>query len=131
MVDKECDIKTFSPLSLAFIGDAVYELMVREKLLREGNRSVSKLNNEKVKLVRSHHQANCVRMLLESELTEEEKDVFLRGRNAHLTHIPKGSSIDDYHAATGFETLIGFLYMCNKRERLDYLFGKSMNVQED
>ncbi len=112
-----------SPLTLAFIGDSVFELMVREALVKEANRPTGDLHQEKVKFVSASAQADAYR-LIEEDLTEEEIEVFKRGRNAHTTHTPKNMTNADYHTATGFEALFGYLYLEKRNERLLELFNK-------
>ncbi len=112
-----------SPLTLAFIGDSVFELMVREALVREANRPANDLHVEKVKFVNAAAQAEAFR-LIENDLTDEELEIYKRGRNAHTTHTPKNMSPADYHSATGFEALFGFLYLEDRKDRLNELFNK-------
>ena len=90
--NKDCDVKMLSPLSLAFIGDAVFDLMVREKLICEFNAPVGVLNDMKVRKVCCRSQSKQIKNIL-SELTEKELSVFKRGRNAHTSNIPKNSSV--------------------------------------
>ena len=120
-------MKTVSPLTFAFIGDGVYELFVREYIVNKGNCPVKKLNNAKVELVRCEFQAEVSKNVLEPLFTESEKDIYLRGRNAHVGHVPKNSNVSDYHAATGFEAVFGYLYLTNEIERLKFLFGEIIN----
>lgn len=115
-----------SPLTLAFIGDSVFELMVREALVKEANRPTGDLHQEKVKFVNAAAQAAAYH-LIENDLTDEEQDVFRRGRNAHTTHTPKNMTNADYHTATGFEALFGYLYLEKREERLLELFHKIWN----
>ena len=124
LTDKKLDMKTVSPLTLAFIGDGVYELFVREYIVNMGNCPVKKLNNAKVELVRCEFQAEVSKNVLEPLFTESEKEIFLRGRNAHVGHVPKNSNVSDYHAATAFEAVFGYLYLTNGIERLKFLFGE-------
>lgn len=112
-----CDPKLLSPLALAFVGDGVYDLFVRERLVCEANRPVKKLNEEKVSIVRCSSQAKLVEKLMPI-LTEEELDVLKRGRNAHTQHIPKNATSADYHSATALETLLGYLYLAGRIERI-------------
>lgn len=112
-----CDPKLLSPLALAFVGDGVYDLFVREKLVCEANRPVKKLNEEKVAIVRCSSQARLVEKLMPI-LTEEELDVLKRGRNAHTQHIPKNATSADYHSATALEALLGYLYLAGRIERI-------------
>lgn len=112
-----CDPKLLSPLALAFVGDGVYDLFVRERLVCEANRPVKKLNEEKVSIVRCSSQAKLVEKLMPI-LTEEEFDVLKRGRNAHTQHIPKNATSADYHSATALEALLGYLYLAGRIERI-------------
>ena len=112
-----CDPKLLSPLALAFVGDGVYDLFVRERLVCEANRPVKKLNEEKVSIVRCSSQAKLVEKLM-LILTEEELDVLKRGRNAHTQHIPKNATSADYHSATALEALLGYLYLAGRIERI-------------
>ena len=112
-----CDPKLLSPLALAFVGDGVYDLFVRERLVCDANRPVKKLNEEKVSIVRCSSQAKLVEKLMPI-LTEEELDVLKRGRNAHTQHIPKNATSADYHSATALEALLGYLYLAGRIERI-------------
>ena len=111
-----------SPLALAFVGDTVYDLFVRETLVCQANRPVKKLHFLAVEKVRAQAQAIFAKEIFDF-LTQEEKDVFMRGRNAHTGHIPKNASVEDYHYATALETLFGFLYLSGQIERLRELFS--------
>ena len=124
LTDKKLDMKTVSPLTFAFIGDGVYELFVREYIINMGNCPVKKLNNAKVELVRCEFQAEVCKNVLEPLFTESEREIYLRGRNAHVGHVPKNSNVSDYHAATAFEAVFGYLYLTNEIERLKFLFGE-------
>lgn len=118
----DCDYKTLSGLSLAFIGDAVYELLIRKYILSKGEARVKTLHKDCVKLVNADFQADIMEILLPL-LTEEELAVFKRGRNAHSAHTPKNKSEAQYHRATGFEALIGYLYLKKDYDRLFSLFS--------
>lgn len=115
-------LEEMSPLTLAFLGDGVYELMVREYLLSRGNCPVKKLHSRAVELVRCEAQAKALSERIWPVLTEEEKAIVLRGRNAHVGHVPKNASVADYHGATALETLIGYLYFKGEIQRLRSLF---------
>ena len=110
----------YSPLALAFLGDSVYEVMVRDALLREGNCPVQKLHDAKVRLVCAAFQANAADLLYD-RLSEEEKAVYRRGRNAS-GNPPKHADPADYRKATGFEAVFGFLHLTGRADRLDELF---------
>ncbi|MGN0537491.1 MAG: Mini-ribonuclease 3 [Acutalibacteraceae bacterium] len=117
LTTEECTPKNLSPLSLAFVGDGVYDLFVRETLVCAANRPLKDLNRLKVEQVRCQAQAKLMQTI-ESILTEEEAAVYRRGRNAHTGHTPKNATNADYHAATGFEALLGYLYLCGRIERI-------------
>lgn len=106
----------FSPLVLAYIGDAVYELMIRSILVSRGNRPVNKLNKDATSLVKAGAQSEIVK-LISDKLSEEEYTVFKRGRNSSPHTMAKNASMTDYKYATGFEALIGFLYLDNRCDR--------------
>lgn len=117
--------KEYSPLTLAFMGDSVYELLVRNYLVSEGNCPVRALNQRKVELVRCEAQAKAL-VFMWPALSEEEKEVAMRGRNAHVGHVPKNADIGDYHAATALEALFGYLFLEDRSARLGQLFSLAM-----
>lgn len=119
--EKKISGNALNGLSLAFIGDAVYEIMVREHLLEHGSLQVGKLHKMAVEMVRASFQAD-VFDFLEPILTEEENSILHRGRNATATHIPKGANAIEYRKATGVEALFGWLYLEQKTERIRELF---------
>ena len=121
-LNNEIDIKTMSPLTLAFVGDGVYELFVREYLVGKGNCPVRKLHAAKVDLVRCEYQAKILHERLIPIFTQDETDVYMRGRNAHVGHVPKNSQVADYHAATALEAVFGYLYLLGRIDRLRELF---------
>ncbi|MGN0171303.1 MAG: Mini-ribonuclease 3 [Acutalibacteraceae bacterium] len=114
---KEIDVRTLSPLTLAFVGDGVYEMLVRERLVCLANRPPRELHREAVSMVRAEAQSEAMNTLLPL-LTEQETAVFKRGRNAHTARAG-----DDYHRATGLEALFGYLYLNGEIERVRCLFG--------
>lgn len=114
---QDIDLHTLSPLALAFVGDGVYSLMVRERLLSQANRPVNDLHKLAVKAVRAEAQSAAMEKLLPL-LTEEEEAVFKRGRNAHTARTGA-----DYHRATGLESLFGYLYLAGRIERVRELFA--------
>ncbi len=116
--------RMYSPLTLAFLGDAVYSLLVRDMLIKQSNKPTGKLHKESINLVNAAFQSQMIRELL-PHLTEDETAVFKRGRNAHSAHSPKNQSEADYRYATGFEALFGYLFLCGKTERLKELFNLS------
>ena len=117
MEEKEQRINNLNPLTWAYIGDAVYELYIREDLIETTNLKPHKLHIEAVKKVKAEAQANILQRI-EEKLTEEEKEIVRRTRNTKNHHLPKNSNIKEYMYATAFEGLIGYLYLTGKEERL-------------
>ena len=113
---KEVDVHTLSPLALAFVGDGVYSLLVRERLLTIANRPVNDLHHLAVNAVRAEAQSAAMERLL-PRLTPEEEAVYKRGRNAHTARTGA-----EYHRATGLESLFGYLYLSGQLERVRELF---------
>ena len=120
--------KLYSPLALAFLGDSVYEVLVRQYLLLQANQPASKLHEKKVQLVCAAFQAKAAERIL-PQLTEDELTVYKRGRNANNT-IPRHTSAQDYHRATGLECLFGFLYLIGAQARMETLFAAMMGDEE-
>lgn len=120
----EPQARMYSPLTLAFLGDAVYSLLVRNMLTVESNKPTGKLHKDSIKYVNAAFQAQMIKELMD-ELTENEIAVFKRGRNAHSAHSPKNQSDADYRYATGFEALYGYLYLSGNTQRVKELFQKS------
>lgn len=117
----ENKLNTIPTLNLAFIGDGVFDLLVREHLLSRSSAHVGELNKEKVAMVNCKSQAEYVRKLLPA-LSEEEVEIYKRGRNTKVNSASKHSTLSDYHAATGLETLFGYLYLKGASERIKELF---------
>ena len=111
------DIRSFSPLTLAYIGDAVYEIVIRTIIVEKGNAPVNKLHHKASSLVKAVAQKAAMEKILPL-LTEEEEAVYKRGRNAKSYTSAKNASVIDYRIATGFEALMGFLYLTGKNERM-------------
>ncbi len=120
--DREVKAKQLSPLNLAFIGDAIYEIFVREMLVCDANRPVNDLHRESVKYVSAQAQTVAFEKIKDC-LTEEEMSQFKRGRNAKVGHLPKSASDAQYHTATGVEALFGYLYLTNQQDRIRELFN--------
>lgn len=120
------DINKLQPLVLAYIGDAVYEVYVRTKIVLSNKMKVNQLHRESIKYVKAAAQADIYRKI-EENLTEEEKLVFKKGRNAKSNTVPKNAKISDYKYATGFEALIGYLYLSKQYKRLNELINISIN----
>ncbi len=120
----EREINQYSPLALAFMGDAVYEQLVRERLLLDANMPARKLHDLAIKRVCAEYQADAVLKLTDKEaFTEEELDILRRGRNAGGITAPKHSTVAQYRAATGLECLFGYLHLAGKTERIRELFA--------
>ncbi len=111
------DIRTYSPLTLAYIGDAIYELVIRTILVEKGNTQVNKLHQRASKLVKASAQSAIIEKL-KPHLTDEEMGVFKRGRNAKSFTMAKNASMSDYRRATGFEALMGYLYLTEQWDRM-------------
>ena len=120
----ESKARMYSPLTLAFLGDAVYSLLVRQMLSFEENKPTGKLHKQSIKYVNAAFQAQMIRELLPL-LNENEEAVFKRGRNAHSAHSPKNQDAADYRYATGLEALYGYLYLCGETARINELFRLS------
>ena len=111
------DIRTYNPISLAFIGDTIYDLIVRSLILGEGNSPINTMNKKAASIVRATSQAMVHDAILPL-LSEEEEDVLRRGRNAHKKTSAKNASVSDYHKSTGLEALIGYLYLLGREDRI-------------
>ena len=114
---KDVEAGMFSPLVLAYVGDAVYEIMIRTKVVNDGSVQVNKLHKRSADLVKAETQAKIAIALMD-ELTEEELAVYKRGRNAKSYTMAKNASMKDYRMATGFEALLGWLYLKGEFERM-------------
>lgn len=124
------DIREYSPLTLAFIGDGIYDLIIRTIVTQKGNRPANMLNKMKVKLVNAAAQAGIIDKLIESEaLTEEEMTIYKRGRNAKSYTSAKNQSVGDYRKATGLEALCGYLYLTDRTDRILELV--KMEIMDD
>lgn len=117
---KEVDVRAYSPLTLAYIGDAVYEMVIRTVIVERANKAANELHKKTVKYVQAGTQAAMI-MALQDVLTEDELAVFKRGRNAKSNTSAKNAAITDYRKATGFEALIGFLYLMDQMDRILFL----------
>lgn len=124
---EESIAQQYSPLLLAYIGDAVYELMVRTSLVASGPKRIKDIHLAAVEMVKAGYQANALKWL-ENELTEVEQAVVRRGRNTHSS-LPKNSDLYEYRLSTGFEALVGYLYLIGNMERLQYIFKRCLKEQ--
>lgn len=124
--DKNVDVSLISPLTLAFIGDTVFDLLTRCELVCEANRPVNALHNMASKRVCAAAQAQAVKKIMPL-LTEDETAIFKRGRNAHVGSKAKNASSSDYHYATGLESLFGWLWLRGETDRIKYLYSEITN----
>ncbi len=122
---KDRDLRTYSPLTLAYIGDGVYELVIRTVLVKKGNCPVNQLHKKASSLVKAGTQSKMMETL-EPILTEEELAVYKRGRNAHSPTMAKHATMADYRRATGFEALMGYLYLKEDYSRIVELVRKGI-----
>lgn len=131
MLDFELGLppEQLSPLTLAFVGDAVYETYVRTKIAKDVNMQVAKLHKIAIKYVSAVAQSKIVRAI-EDNFTEEELSVYKRGRNAHSHTSAKNADIVDYRHATGFEALIGYLYLKKNSARLDEILDMAYKAAD-
>ncbi|AMM55537.1 TPA: Mini-ribonuclease 3 [Clostridioides difficile] len=127
---EKTELVTMSPLVLAYLGDTVYETYIREYLIRQNTqRKVNDLHKLAIKYVKAKAQATIIHEI-EIELTEEESKIYKRGRNQKSNTSPKNADIIDYKHATGFEALVGYLYLNNEIERLQYIINKGIKIIE-
>ncbi len=113
----DVDIRTYSPLTLAYIGDGIYDLVIRSVVVAGGNTRAGELHKRTSQIVKAHTQAEMMELLLPL-LSEEEQDIYRRGRNAKSPTMAKNATMSDYRKATGFEALIGWLYLRDEFPRI-------------
>ncbi len=123
----ETEINMMSPLTWAYVGDSVYELYIRTYLSNTTNLNPHKLHVLAIKYVKASAQANILHKL---ELTEDEKEIAKRGRNAENHHLPKNATIEEYMYSTAFESLIGYLFLTKQNERLKEILKQSIAIAE-
>lgn len=123
---EESSLKEYSPLVLAYIGDAVFELAVRTRIAEGGPRRIKDIHLDTVALVNADSQADIIRNI-SPELSEAEQDIVRRGRNTR-SHPPKNADVGSYRMSTGFEALLGYLYLRGDDARLDYLLDKALEI---
>lgn len=124
---REVDIRTYSPLTLAYIGDAVFDLVIRSAMVGRGNAGVNALHRRTSHIVKARTQARLAESLW-PQLTEKEADIYRRGRNAHSFTTAKNASMSDYRKATGFEALFGYLYLTDQWERMLFLVKEGLTL---
>ena len=122
---KEVDLRTYSPLTLAFLGDCVYDIIIRTVVVERGNRAPQGLHKKKSYLVNAKTQKEIIESLLDV-LTPEEEDIYRRGRNAKSYTTAKNASVGDYRKATGFEALLGYLYLSDNMDRVLFLVKEGL-----
>lgn len=124
------EARRMNGLTLAYIGDAVFEVMVREYLVINNQMmSAHKLHLKAVSYVKAQAQSDFIKSI-EEQLTEEELHIFKKGRNAKSPTVPKNASVTDYRAATGFEALVGYLYITGQVDRLEFIL-KSIFINKN
>ena len=114
---QEVDIKTYSPLALAYIGDCIFDLIIKSLVLNQGNKQVQKMHKETSRIVQASAQSLMMREI-QKHLTEEEHLVYKRGRNTKTVSPARNQSLTDYRRATGFESLLGYLYLKKEWKRM-------------
>ncbi len=127
---KDVDIRTYSPLALAYIGDCVFDMLIRSIIVSQGNMAVQKYHKKVSALVNAHAQAEMITGL-EPELTEEEQNIYKRGRNSKPSTMAKNASAKEYKTATGMEALLGYLYLTDQHTRLIDLVKRSLEIWEE
>ena len=127
---KEVDIREYSPLTLAYIGDSIYDLIMKTLVVNQGNKPVQKLHKEPSTYVQAKAQSKMMRVLQE-ELTEEEHSIYKRGRNSKSVSPAKNQSVTDYRRATGFEAVMGYLYLKKDYARMMELVKMGLKSLEE
>lgn len=122
IIRNEDEVNLLSPLTWAYVGDSVYELYIRTKLINETKLKPHELHLQAINYVKAKSQAKILENIYD-KLTDEEKDIVRRGRNVQNHHLPKNSNVHEYMYATAFEALIGFLYLTKKEKRLEEIFS--------
>ena len=128
-LENKADVNTMSPLTWAYIGDCVYELYIRMYLVNNTKMKPHKLHVESIKYVKAKAQADIL-MNMENKLTEKELEIVKRGRNAENHHLPKNATVQEYMYSTGFEALIGYLYMTKQDERLKEILNNCISYAQ-
>ena len=125
----DIDVNAYSPLSLAFIGDCVFDLVVKTVVVERANRSANTLHRKTSSIVRARSQASMAAWFIDNDiLSDEELAIYKRGRNAKSATTAKNASVGDYRRATGLEALIGYLYLNNRTDRLVDLIKTGMDA---
>ena len=124
------DYKHYNSIALAFLGDAVYEKFIRERIVRHGSAGADRMHKEAVRYVKAAAQEQALRVMAE-DLTEDEADVVRRARNHKITSKPKNADPLTYKMATAFEALLGYLYLDGQEERLTALMEQAARILEE
>ena len=124
---KEQDVRAYSPLTLAYIGDVIYDLVIRSVVVERANRSANDLHKKTTRYVKAETQSRMIQALQE-ELTEDEAAVYKRGRNAKSYTTAKNATMGEYRRATGFEALMGFLYLTDQTDRMLFLIKRGIEL---
>lgn len=120
------EVNLMSPLTWAYVGDGVFELYIRTKLVNETNMKPHALHIEAIKYVKAQAQAEILNKIYD-KLTDEEKEIVRRGRNAENHHLPKNANVQEYMYSTAYEALIGYLYLTKQTERLQEILRISVD----
>lgn len=121
------DIRTYSPSTFAYIGDAVFEIIIRAVIVDRGQRPLNALHGQTTKIVCAETQAKMADVVYDT-LSSEEKDIYRRGKNSKINSSAKNSSIEDYKKATGFEALCGYLFLKNDTERIAAIVKSALEL---
>lgn len=130
MEDKMVDIRQYSPLALAYMGDCIFDLCVREYLLKQANMPANKLHQKSKALVNATSQSKMYKELIDM-VSEEEKSILKRGRNANSNTKAKNATMIDYKNATGLEALFGYLYLKGEQQRINELFKICLDIMNN
>lgn len=129
---RDMDVKQLNALALAYMGDAVYEQAIREHLLRSGRVKPNVLHKEATRYVSAKSQAVVLKEMLATDfLTEEEQAVMRRGRNAKSGSVPKNTDVGTYKSSSGYEAILGYLYLLGQQERTEELIVESIRILEN
>lgn len=123
----DTDIRTYSPLTFAYIGDAVFEIIVRTVIVEQGQRPANALHKHTTKIVCAGTQARLIEAVYD-DLSEEEQNIYRRGKNTKTNSAAKNASLSDYRKATGFEALCGYLFLKNDMERAIEVVKKALDL---
>ena len=123
----EVDLRTYSPLTLAYIGDAVFEIIIRTLIVEKGQRAANTLHKHTTKIVCAQTQSKMIDAVYES-LTEEEQDIYRRGKNTKIHSSAKNASLSDYRKATGFEALCGYLFLKDDTVRITFIIRQALEM---